>query len=214
MKRLLLCGALLTAFGAQAGSIDGAGRISIGGGVRWIPNWFFVEKALEQDYTVVENLQLGPSGVASFGYGVTAWLELAIDLVASWEGTRLTKPGGEDMFLSSFMAAGLLGFRVVGKDLVGRFSPWATVQGGGLFSSLNAPGVDNAENMQPTFAAGGGFDIQFSTSIGLSLDVRYIYGRSFVPGISGINVGGVLATLSVVIFFPAEPKRELAVPGF
>ncbi len=57
-------------------------------------------------------------------------------------------------------------------------------------------------------------DVNVNASYGLSLDVRYLYGRNYFPGISGFNAGGVMVTLSFVIFFAPDQKRELEVPGF
>ncbi len=214
MSRGLSLALLLLASGAQASSIDGAGRISIGGGLRWVPNWWLVERAAEAGTPVVDHLQLGPSGIASFGYGVAAWLELAIDLFVGWEQFSTLQPDGAKNVYSSLMGAGMVGARLVGKQLWGPVSPWLTAQGGALFSSLAGPGIDNGEVLAPAFAAGGGLDVQLSDRYGLSFDVRYVYGRNYLEGISGMNVGGVMGTLSFVIFFPPEPKRELVVPGF
>lgn len=214
MKKAVLLCAFLLAGSAFAGGVENAGRISVGGGVRWVPNWFLAGKAVEANTPLVDHLQFGPSLNASFGYGVMSWLELSIDFFGGWEALAIQNADGSIGRFNSFMGAGAIGARLVGKRLWGPVSPWLSVQGGGLFSSLSGPGVEHQEKFQPSVFAGGGIDINVNNSYGLSLDVRYLYGRNMFPGISSFNAGGVMVTLSFVIFFAPDEKRELQVPGF
>lgn len=206
---------MLLATSSLASGIDGWGRISVGGGLRWIPNWWFVDRAAEAGRPVIDHVPLGGHGNASFGYGVSSWLEVSVDIFGGYQAISLQHPEGRRLEYGSFAAAAMLGGRLVAKDIFGKgFSPWLSVQGGGLLSSISGPEIEIPERLMPSFAAGGGFDIRFTEHYGLSLDARYIYGRSYVPPISGINVGGLWVTLSVVFFFPPDAKRDLAVPGF
>ncbi len=212
---VLVCG-LLLAGTAQAGNgIDGWGRISVGGGVRWVPNWWFVDHAAMAGTPVVEQMPVGPQGVLSFGYGVSQWLEVSVDVFGGWEAFALQGLDGQKLSYSSFTGAAMLGGRLVGRDLFGKgVSPWLSVQGGGLFTAVSGPNIEITERLLPSFAAGGGVDVRFADRYGVSFDVRYLHGRSYVPPVSGINVGGVWFTVSFVIYFPPEPKQDLAVPGF
>ncbi|MGV3619779.1 MAG: hypothetical protein ACO1OB_03120 [Archangium sp.] len=215
MKRVVLSLLMLAASSSFASGIEGWGRISVGGGPRWIPNWWFVDNAAMAGTPVINHVPLGGHGNASFGYGVTAFLEVTVDIFAGYEAFALQGLDGQRMEYGSFAGAAMLGGRLVAKDIFGKgFSPWLSVQGGGLLSSLNGPNVEIFERLMPSFAAGGGFDIRFNERYGMSVDARYLYGRSYVPPISGINVGGMWFTVSVVFFFPPDSKRDLAVPGF
>lgn len=213
MKKAVLLFALLLAGSAGASSIDGAGRISIGAGARWIPQWYLIDHAATAGTPVVDFVGFGPSLVGSFGYGVASWLELSIDLLGGWQPLSIQRPEGVSRY-NSFMGMGAIGARIVGKKLWGPVSPWATAMGGGIFSSLSGPDVAHQEDFKPSFIGGAGIDINVNEHYGLSFDVRYIYGRNFFPGISSFNTGGVMLTISFVMFFAPEQKRELVVPGF
>lgn len=214
MRRAVVMCAFLLAGSASASGVENAGRISIGAGARWVPNWWLADHAATARTPLVEHRAIGPSLNASFGYGVTPWLELSIDFFGGWEPLAIKLKDGTVGRYNSFMGAGAIGGRVIGKRLWGPVSPWLSVQGGGLFSSLSGPNVAHQEKFQPAIFAGGGIDVNVNASYGLSLDVRYLYGRNYFPGISGFNAGGVMVTLSFVIFFAPDQKRELEVPGF
>lgn len=215
MKRVVLLVAVVLAGAAHAGGIDGVGRISIGGGLRWIPNWWFLEHAEAAGYPAIDHVPLGGHGVASFGYGVSSWLEISIDVFGGYQAFALQGMDGGRREYSSFTGAAFLGGRLVARDIFGKgFSPWLSAQAGGLLNTLSGPDIEIPERLMPSFAVGGGFDVRFTERYGLSIDARYLHGRSYVPPISGINVGGMWFTVSFVIFFPAEAKRDLAVPGF
>lgn len=213
MKRAVLMFALLLAGSAFAGGVENAGRISIGAGARWVPNWYLADHAKTAGTPLVGHVGLGPSLAVSFGYGVMTWLELSIDFFGGWDPLAIQRKDGVARF-NSFMGAGAIGARLVGKRLWGPVSPWLSVQGGGLFSSLSGPDIAHQETFQPSVFAGGGIDVNVNSSYGLSFDVRYLYGRNLFPGISGFNAGGVMLTVSFVMFFAPSEKRELEVPGF
>ena len=214
MRRAVLWCALLLAGSAFAGGVENAGRISIGAGARWIPNWWLSDRATLAGTPLVDHVGVGPSLVASFGYGVTPWLELSVDFFGGWEPLAIKQSDGTTGRFNSFMGAGAIGGRLIGKKLWGPVSPWLSVQGGGLFSSLSGPNVAHQEKFQPSVFAGAGIDVNVNSTYGLSFDVRYLYGRNYFPGISGFNAGGVMASVSFVIFFAPDQKRELEVPGF
>jgi hypothetical protein len=213
MKKAVLLSTLLLAGSASASGVENAGRISIGAGARWVPQWWFIEHAATAGTPVVEFMPFGPSLVGSFGYGIAPWLELSIDLLGGWQPLAIQRSDGIYRY-NSFMGAGAIGGRLIGKKLWGPVSPWLTAMGGGLFSSLSGPDVAHQENFKPTFIGGAGIDINVNEHYGLSIDVRYLYGRNMFSGITNFNAGGVMLTISFVMFFAAEQKRELDVPGF
>ena len=82
MRKLLFTVVLLS--GAAFGEgIDGLGRISVGGGFRWVPNWYFSEHAAAVGTPVIPGLTGGPQLNASFGYGVAPVLEVLADKIVA-----------------------------------------------------------------------------------------------------------------------------------
>lgn len=214
MKRPVVLALALLPLLAQAGGIDGVGRVSLGPGFRWIPNWYFHDRAREQGTPIAPGPEGGPDLAFSFGYGVTRIFEVTIDLLGGWQPFTVQQPTG-DVAYNAWMGSGLLGLRVVGSDVLFRgFMPYLCVQAGPLFSSIQSDHLSEpAERLALGASAGAGFDYRFG-NLGLGLDVRYLYSRAIVPGISGMNVGGVLFGLHFTIFVPASAKQELDVPGF
>lgn len=202
---------LLVAGSAEASGVDGLGRISIGGGWRWVPNWYFASKAEEAGRPLEAVSSGGPQGTASFSLGVNSWLEVAVDLFIGYEGFRLAP---QEQF-SSVSYGGVIGARLVATDVLFKgFMPYLSLQAGPMLSSVASPQTPNAERLLGALSAAGGATWRFAERYGVSVEARWIYGRLFVPGISGINVGGVWFSASFVIFIPATPKRDLEAPGF
>lgn len=202
---------LLVAAPARAGGIEGWGRISVGGGYRWVPNWYFAEKAAAAGRPIEVASPGGPQGTASFGLGVNAWLEVAIDLFGGYEAFTLAP---QEHFTSVSYGA-LLGGRLVGTDVLFKgFMPYLVLQAGPLLAQVTSAQSQGQEKLMGSLAAGAGATWRFAERYGVSLEAKWYYGRHFVTDISGINVGGVWFTASFTIFFPPAPKRDLDVPGF
>lgn len=204
---------LLLAAAAQAepGSIEGVGRIQVSAGYRWTPNWYFTGKAAEAGTPVVRASIGGPQATASFGYGATSWLEGTIDVLGAIESFELS---GYLPFTSSTYGA-LLGIRVARLDVwVPGLVPHAGVQVGPMLSTVSSATLPGTEHLQLGYSVNGGLTWRFSERFGLTLDVRWLYARIYVDGISGINVGGVWFSLGLTTFFAPAPKRDLDVPGF
>jgi hypothetical protein len=211
VRSIAVIGLLLAATPASAGSVEGWGRISLGGGYRWVPNWYFAEKAAAAGRPIEVPSVGGPQGTASFGLGVNAWLEVAIDLFAGYDAFTLAP---QEAFTSIAYGA-MLGGRLVAADLfVKGFMPYVVLQAGPMLAQVQSPLTKDPEKLMGALAAGGGATWRFSDRYGVSLEAKWIYGRNFVTDISGINVGGVWFTASFTIFFPPAPKRDLDVPGF
>lgn len=213
MKRWLLCVALVSS-AAMAEGVDGWGRISIGGGYRWVPNWWFIDRAAAAGTPVVPGISGGPQATASFGYGVAANLELSIDLLGGFESFALSLPdGNRDEYVSAVYGA-QVGGRLVGSNVFFKgLMPYLTVQAGPLLSNISG-GTPQTERVLFAFSAGGGLTYRFADRYGISLEARYMNARSAVTPISGINVGGVWFSAMFTIFFPPAIKRDLDVPGF
>jgi len=213
MKRWAVAVALLASSFAFAEGVDGVGRIAIGGGFRWVPNWHFTQKAADAGRPVVQTLNGGPQLTASFGYGINSMFELSIDLLGSFETITLQPAEGPAEEYTSAVYGAQAGGRfypLLSKTL----QPFLTVQAGPLLSNIANTANPQQERVLLALSAGGGLTWRITDRYGLTLDVRYMYARSAIWPISGINVGGVWFGLSFNIFFPPAPKRDLDVPGF
>lgn len=193
-------------------SIDGWGRVSVVGGYRWTPNWYFNGRAADLGYPVTEPSIGGPALTASFGYGAASFLELSIDGFLAWE--RFTLDGLQPF--NSFSYGGGIGGRLAQRDVFFRgFTPWVALEVGPLLAIVQSPSLPtNSERALGALFVAGGFHLTLSGHWALTFEVRYIYARAVVPEIAGINVGGVVFSLGVTSFFPPSTKRELDVPGF
>ncbi len=207
---LVLALAASSSFAQRTDSVQGWGRISVLGGYRWVPNWYFADRAAQAGFPVAKASPGGPLGIASFGYGVFDSLELAVDLFAAWETFELTDYAP----FSATTYGAMLGPRLTKRNLFPGFTPYVGVEGGPTLALVSSNSISNPERLLGGLAAVGGFHWAFHDRWAISFDVRWIYARSAVPGISGINVGGVLFSLGVSTFFAPSPKRELDVPGF
>lgn len=213
--RQLLLGVLLLSSTALAEGIDGWGRISLGGGFRWVPNWHFIGRAAQAGTPVIPGLSGGPQLQASFGYGVSSAFELSIDLLGGFETITLSLPDGQrEEYLSGAYGA-QLGGRLSSTDVFFKgFMPYLAVQAGPLLSSITSPSNSQPERVLLALSLSAGATYRFTDRYGISLEARYLNARSVLSPISGINVGGVAFSLSFTIFFPPPPKRDLDVPGF
>lgn len=211
MRAGLVALALLCAGDALAGgSVDGRGRVSVYGGYRWVPNGYFEARAREVGMPVLQPSPGGVQAAASFAYGVHANIEVAIDALVAWERFEVQ---GLDPF-DAWVYGGVVGPRFTTLDLlVDGFCPYAGVQYGPLLSSLRS-GPAAREKLMGAFSVNGGFDWRLTTTLALSLDVRWVLARHFIDPIGGANVGGLWASVGVTFFFAAERERDLAVPGF
>lgn len=215
MKRSLWCLVLLLSSAAMADGVEGGGRVSFGGGFRWVPNWWFIDHAAAAGTPVIPGLSGGPQATASFGYGVSANLEISIDLLGSFETFALALPDGVRDEYTSAVYGAQVGGRLVGSNVPFKgLMPYLTVQAGPLLSNISSKANPQTERVLLAFSAGGGLTWRFAERYGLTLEARYMNARSAVSPISGINVGGVWFGVMFNIFFPPGPKRDLDVPGF
>ena len=215
MTRLLLVGLVLLSGTALAEGIDGWGRISVGGGFRWIPNWWFIDHAANAGTPVIPGLSGGPQVGASFGFGVTSNVEVAIDLLGGYETFTLRLPDDQKDEYTSAAYGAQIGGRIVGSNVPFKgLLPYLSVQAGPLVSSITSKLNPQTERLLLAITVGGGLTYRFADRYGITLEAKYIYARSAVWPISGINVGGVAFSAMFTIFFPPAPKRDLDVPGF
>jgi hypothetical protein len=192
-------------------SVEGWGRVTVLGGYRWVPNWYFAGKAAAAGMPVTRPSVGGPDVIASFGFGASEWLELAVDLFGSYDSFELRGAGA----FTAFTYGAVLGPRLTRTNVLFRgFTPYLGVSAGAAFALVSSPSVNPGERLLPGLTAVAGFHWRFTERWGVSLDLRWIYARSAIPGISGLNAGGVLLSLGLSTFFPPRPQLELDAPGF
>lgn len=211
MRRLALALLALLSTGARAEGVEGWGRISVGGGWRWVPNWHLEARAAQAGTPVVSALHGGPQGSAAFGYGVTPWLEAAIDVFAGYDTFEVqgTRP------YTAVSYGALLGAKVYAPDLlVEGLQPYLGVQVGPTLSMLTSDDAALPERALAGTSLSGGATLRLGERFGLTFDVRYLLARNFLPPLSGLNVGGVWFSVMLTVFVPPAPKRDLDVPGF
>ena len=215
MKRWFVVCALLVSASAFASGIDGMGRISVGGGFRWVPNWWFQEHAAAAGTPMLPSIEGGPQGTASFGLGVSSLLEVSIDLLFGYQGFSLGQPDGGQNDFTVITAGGVLGGRLVGTDVLFKgFMLYLGVGAGPMLAAITSQSLKVPERSVLGLSVSGGATYRFADRYGITLEVRYLNGRSTVPDISGINVGGVWFSAMFTIFIPPSLKRDLDVPGF
>jgi hypothetical protein len=212
VRAFALAIALLAPAALAQASIEGVGRITVVAGYRWVPNWYFAERAAAANVPFERPSVGGPAATVSFGYGATSVIELAVDGFFAWE--RFTLAGLRPF--DSFVYGGALGPRFTRGDVFFKgFMPYVSVQGGPLFASVQSPSLAaNPERALGALFVAGGFNLRIAERWAITFDVRWVYARSVVPEISGLNVGGVVFSLGLTTFFPATPPGPLDVPGF
>ncbi len=214
MVRGLLAAALAAASPALAdGSIDGMGRITAMGGYRWAPDPNFAQAAAAAGHPFAQPYAGGLEGAVSFGYGATDFVEAAIDVFGAYD--RFVLEGYEPFASVSYGA--FAGARLSQLDVLVRgLVPHLGLQAGLVLASVSTPtvAVPSGERALFGLSVNGGVTWRFAERFGVTLDVRFIYARVFVPDLAGLNVGGGLFSLGFTTYLPAAPKRDLPVPGF
>jgi len=196
---------------AQSRSIEGAGRITVGIGPRYVDKTWFAQHAKDAGWPMTDSLPVGPFALATFAYGATSWLEASIDLFGGYD--RFTVQGLAPFDSVTYGAN--LALRATKLDVLFKgFSPYLGVGVGPTLVLVTSPSRTHPESAQVGTTVSAGFTLALADGLGLSLDVRWLLARGFVNDISGVNAGGIIATLGVSFLFPPEPKRDLSVPGF
>lgn len=198
------------AFGDVTG-VEGMGRISAVVGSKWTPNAYFEGVAASRGNLLVSRTP-GIQGAASFGYGITSWAEVTIDVYGGWESFELS---GYAPF-NSYIYGGLIGGRITKLDFPWRgFVPHLGVQAGPSVAQIASTSIPTSEIVLLGLSANAGLTYRFSDRFGITLDVRYLFARLYVPEIAGANVGGLFASIGATMYFPGSSERkDLSVPGF
>jgi hypothetical protein len=187
--RSIVLGALLAAAPAFASGVEGQGRLSFSLGWRLTPNGYFTDHAAAGGHPLESDSHGGPQGVASFGYGATANLEVNIELLAGTE-TLTLKDLPE---LRTVTYGGLVDARFhFAPDASVR--PWLQVGTGPLLVYTTGAGQSEpSEQLIQGFAVGAGISVPVSGAWSFVAEYRLLLARGTVhgvPGAIGINGGG------------------------
>lgn len=189
------------------GSIEGLGRITVGGGIRWVPNDHFRKGVANEGHPVEMWWPVGPQAFASFGYGVLSFLEVSIDLVGAGERYKLL-----DMPESASVTYGALaGLRLMKADLFFEgFTPFAGVLLGPIFGHLSRDDGLVEERVVTGFSAVAGVAFRFTHLIGLWVEYRFLLARGVAPELStGINVGGSWWGVGFTIYLESPGSESM-----
>lgn len=209
---MVLCWAGLA---SAAGGIDDWGTVSLGGGVRWVPQPWLFEKAEAAGTPVAPRFPLGPIGYANFSYGFSPLWALAIDVLGGVDQYELQRPdGGLDTY-SSVTLAGLLGLALWGTDFgLPGVMPHVAAQLGPALSNVSSRATKVPERLLLSAAVTAGVTYQFLKRFGVTLEARYLYAWSEIPSLSALNVGGLTVSAAFTFFFPPSSKHHLQSSGF
>lgn len=198
--------AVMPARASEPGSIEGLGRITIGGGIRWLPNDHFKKGAEKEGYPVESIWGVGPMGFASFGYGVLSFIEVSIDLIAAGERFKLL----DRPEYSSVTYGPLLGARLMKADLFFEgFTPMAGILLGPIFSHLSRDDGLVEERVTTGFSIVAGFAFRLNHRFGIWTEARYLLARGVVPEMAtGINTGGLWFGAGITIYLET-PGSEM-----
>jgi hypothetical protein len=192
---------------SEPGSIEGLGRITVGGGVRWLPNDHFKKGAEGEGFPLESSWAVGPMGFATFGYGVLSFLEVSIDLIAAGERFKLL----DRPEYSSVTYGPLLGARVMKADLFFEgFTPMAGVLLGPIFSHVSRDDGLVEERVTTGLSIVAGFAFRLSHRFGIWTEARYLLARGVVPEMTtGINTGGFWFGAGFTVYLETPGSEEL-----
>jgi hypothetical protein len=208
LSALAFAVALCVSGAAPARSMEGTGRISALPGWRYTPNDHFYAQALRLGFEAEGGWAGGPQLTMAFTYAATEGIEACIDLFGGLD--RLGLVGRDDIQVLSY--GGLIGARFfwVGEPL---FLPEGLIPSVGLFVGptlvyVTAPDLPSTERLVTGYAVSAGLTARLSEWVGITAEVKLLGARGTVPGISGVNAGGLWAGLGVTWYFPGEPGGQ------
>jgi hypothetical protein len=194
-------------------TLDGLGRFGIQAGYRWTPNDYFYEQSAKAGYPLAHKSPGGGAVAIGFGYGATSFAEGAVDIFINYEQLHLHNT---ETFNSTSYGA-LFGARFGKMDWpVRNLFPYVGFQAGPVLGIVNSNSYQNGERLTTGYLAVAGLAWRIGDKFALVLDVRYLVARSYVTGIGGVNVGGLLVTLGVTTYFAGQsnkaPNSDLITP--
>ncbi len=207
---LLLAAAPLPA-SAQS-SLDGVGRISIQAGWRRTTNETFLNRySAQPEQQGVPRAAGSPGGplvAFTFGYSVTEYLELGVDLFATAERLNLT--GSPQLTTLTYGA--LVGLRLqtlfegVGPQ---GLLPWVGLLSGPTLVLSTFEGGTGTEGVAQAWGASVGASLRLSPRWAATVELRQVLVRGPVEGLGSVNGGGTWLGLGASYSLDAEPSRPV-----
>lgn len=187
----------------QGYSLEGEPRITVQGGWRMTVNDTFAKGAALLDHPQERPSNGGPQGSAIFGYGVTSFLEVAIDLFIGYEQFKL-----RDFDAISALAYGaLIGVRLHKVDFGFRgFTPSIGIAVGPTLGLVSSNSFDSSETLGTAYAGTVGLAYRFNERWGMQLEYRFMIARAAVTDLPSISIGGNWLSAGVTFFFPQEKE--------
>ena len=192
--------------------LEGSSRFSLQTGWRYTPNTRF----FDDYYSRPENQDLeraggaigGPLLAATFAYSPREWLELGIDLSATYERMQLTHQPG----LNAMTFGALVGLRLQ-KQL--EFGPKVLVPSvgvlmGSMFAAAHFDGGGSVENFAPTIGATVGTILRLSETWGLAFEYRLLFGKGVAEKVGAYDAAGNYLSVGMTYQFPAAPERPMS----
>jgi len=149
----------------------------------------------------------GPVLAITFGYGVTSYFELGVDLFATAERLRLT---GEPQLTTATYGA-LVAGRF--QTLIESVGPAGLVPSLGLLTGptlvlTQVPGGTPNEVFTQAWGAAAGVRLPLDTTWSVGLEYRFLFVRGNAGTLGSVNGGGQWLTLGLSYAFPPEPEHS------
>jgi len=203
--------AALCARAAAAVGRDGQGRISLEGGITWVPDGPFTQNARAAGYDVEQSYALGPVAVASFGYWVDQHFELSLEGGYQDDGYRVR--GRSNLTLDSEILMATLRWTFIGGY---KFWPYVGLSFGYSFNDVSSPFSAPWNSWSAVGfgeAAELGLGLDLSDRFGVSLELRYTLAILQTPLPSSLNAGGLSLMLGVYLRLPRAPETNVIQPS-
>jgi hypothetical protein len=193
--------ALHSAVPASARPVEGATRIGLQGGYRYVPNGRFAELAGEAGHPLATPSLGGPAVLGVFGYRPMETLEVALEL--GWVFQRFHFEDGQTMQLNQLPVSFAL-----------RWAPWPgtafpyLVGGAGYFLNFLSGGpAGSLESHAAAPFGGAGVSFELADRVSAFAEYRFSVARVEVTGLGYLHTGGNLFMLGIELSFAAEEKR-------
>ncbi|WP_224241900.1 hypothetical protein [Hyalangium gracile] len=184
--------------------LEGTSRISIMGGWRYAPNLTFYDNYyLDRDNRGLERSRGsigGPLVTGTFGYSVNDFIEVGIDLFATYERMVLTnKPG-----LNTATYGALVGLRFQKRLELGRqvVIPSAGVLVGPLIAAAYFDGGRAVERGGQALGFSAGATMRLSQTWGLSFEFRQLFAGGDAEDVGSYNAGGSWLSVGMTYVIP------------
>jgi hypothetical protein len=204
VKRFLVAAIVLLPALCFSQTIRGEGRVTVTGGWRLTTQGYFENSARNAGTPVSEGSHGGPTGVASFGYGVNDSVEISVDLFAGTD--QLTLSGQSSLRMTEYGAS--VGARWFGLFAQGHFRPWVGLLTGPTIVDVSGGNLSKvSESLVQALMLTLGASWRLGENWGASVDYHLVLARGMVPGVGGISAGGNWFGLGFTYYFAPEPDH-------